>query len=103
MSTFIATIKAGTIFAFTRGEYSDYRIEGVYVAREEIESVTLREIEGQLSEWKKAEEEKGEYVDDLNNRFIAELIRRELIIDARCREIWLGGYGDLDLEERAQL
>lgn len=99
MSDEIFDIKAGTVVVFTSGEYFDFGINAILVAVEDISHATIKEIaDGARAEAVKANAEWSDYsISGSSDNFIPALIKRGSLVAVNTREIWLGGYGDLEI------
>ena len=78
-------IQAGTLVAFSEGEYSDYNYLGHFVA---LSTITNDDYQ------KAAREElvKGAYEQN-HFKVIANLIRAGKLLEVTCSEVFLGAYG----------
>ena len=83
----------GQLIAFTRGEYSDFRLDCICVVRQRID------LEVQLDAFVEAVLATGEYDYPICDQatFIFWLCAKELLVVAPCREIHLGSYGEIGL------
>jgi hypothetical protein len=99
-------VKAGKLFCFAEGEYSDYGYVGHFLALEDITSATFEKCKERCMERIKAGE--GESygmppdIDDpsdvahaLRGLFLPELTRMGVLMDIECVEIHLASYGRL--------
>jgi len=78
-------VKKGEVIVFTKGEYSDFGIDGYVVA---IADINLKECAHKFvkipNEWEKT------------FGFVEYLIGCELVIPVAHREIHIGSYGEFD-------
>lgn len=80
-------IEKGEVVVATKGEYSDFGLDGFFVAIQNIDLAAQAQI---YTKRVKEEYEGSTY------GFIAYLIAKELVIPVRYREIFIGSYGDFD-------
>jgi hypothetical protein len=91
-------VKAGKLFCISRGEYSDYRYEGHFLALQDIDRATLQSVVDDCrAEHNRREESEDKYWGNVEDLFMPELIRRGLVMDIDVQEIHTGSYGDLSL------
>jgi hypothetical protein len=102
-------VKAGKLFCFSEGEYSDYGYCGHFLALEDITTElferTKDRIKAQIAEGIKdaygdivnADSDHYEKSSIMARRFLPELIRQGAIMDIDCTEIHLRSYGRLEL------
>lgn len=83
-------IPAGALFTVTEGEYSDYRIEGVFRATADIDADAL------LAEWLAAHPEQREPYEFKAGDFLAWVFRKGLFEPVASHEWYLGDYGHAD-------
>lgn len=99
-------VKAGKLFCFSEGEYSDYGYVGHFLALEDITADTFEKCKARCLERIKAGE--GEAygappdIDDpsdvahaMRGLFLPELVRMGVLMDIECVEIHIGSYGRL--------
>lgn len=103
-------VKAGKLFCFSSGEYSDYGYEGHFLALVDINQALFQrivdEIKADINEGKhelygkKVTAESDDYEKQcvLRDQFMPRLVRQGVILDIDCTEIYLGSYGRLELE-----
>lgn len=89
-------IKAGKLFCISRGEYSDYRYEGHFLALQDIDRALLQSIVDECNAQKAKDEEGGKWT-NAEDLFLPELIRRGYVMDIDVTEIHTGSYSDLYL------
>lgn len=89
-------VKAGKLFCTSRGEYSDYRVEGHFLALRDIDRALLQTIVDECNAQKTKDEEDGKWT-NAEDLFLPELIRRGYVMDIDVTEIHTGSYGDLAL------
>jgi hypothetical protein len=80
-------IKAGRLFCFTSGEYSDYSLNGFFLALVDITRETLDAVKATLDE--------EEYIWAGQEEFISALIKSGAVMVIDCEEIHCGSYGEL--------
>lgn len=101
-------VKAGKLFCFSEGEYSDYGYVGHFLALDDITSETFAKAKGRCMERiRNGEGESYGCKPDLDDEsdvrramrdlFLPELIRMGVVMDIDCAEIHLGSYGCLKL------
>lgn len=107
------TIKAGSLFCFASGEYSDFGYAGHFVALEDIPRERLLEI----GEECKAEHKRLDAIEDAwlatasadrapdypsvpdqHGMFIAAVIRAGLALSLTCTELHIGSYGRIEID-----
>jgi len=77
-------INKGTVVVFTSGEYSDYEINGVFVA---IQDITEEHYAEAASEELKKEKYRQDHYAVLVN-----LVKMGLLVDVESVEVYLGAY-----------
>ena len=88
-------INKGQIVAITSGEYSDYCLQGHWLAGRDFD------VEQELARFKKTEFYRPppeHYFDGSDDRFIAWAVREELLVPLENNavvELWIGAYGRL--------
>jgi hypothetical protein len=112
MMTDKTTITAGSLFCFSKGEYSDYGYSGHFVALEDITRERLLEIGEEVKEqhrvsqaiedaWhaKSPAEREGDFpwAGDIHEVFIAAIIKAGLVMAVTCAELHIGSYGRLEI------
>lgn len=75
-------MKAGELIFFTEGSYSDYNIQGTFVALQNVSADEMRALEAELNAM------------DSETRplFVNVAIARGWLVSVNAREIWLGDY-----------
>lgn len=102
-------IKAGTLIEFTSGEYSDFRLDGAFVALQDISPEAWEDAKDDAQSRYKANDRAQDewtaasgvpYPQSLSPQecFVAEVIRRGYLLALTVREIHLGSYFNLDAE-----
>ena len=105
-------LKAGSLVCFSSGEYSDYGMRGHFVLLEDLTPERVAEAvhaakesqveaETKYQAWKSDDNRKYEDYPrrgDVQEAFIAELIRKGLLASITCTEIHIGSYGELDVD-----
>jgi hypothetical protein len=83
-------INKGTVVVFTSGEYSDFSINGVFVA---IQDITKEHYaEAATEELKKGMYRQDEYT------VLANLVKMGLLVDVESVQVYLGAYGSVQSE-----
>lgn len=101
-------VKAGKLFCFSEGEYSDYHYVGHFLALVDITTATVKQAKDNALKRIMSGEYRpnGDKIDISKDRaikaaqlelFIPELIRQGVMLDVDCKEIYIGSYGELDL------
>ena len=101
-------VKAGKLFCFATGEYSDYGIQGHYLALVDITQELFDQAKGgalariksgEYKRWGKQidMEDEWEVSDAMFSLFVPELVRLGAIMDIDCAEIHIGSYGRLEV------
>lgn len=97
----ILEVGAGKIVVFSRGEYSDYGYDGVFLALEHITPEMFADAADAAKAKAKAENSKEAWYDGsdygADGYFIPEMVRRGWLVDLEYREIHTGSYGELGL------
>ena len=100
MNVTINVFKVGTLMAISKGEYSDYCIEGLFKVLKDFDA------KEQMIVWAKETDReilKEEITNDYNNKnidFMEWLNRTGFIEDVEYRELHTGNYGDTILWEK---
>lgn len=98
MTTQNTELKAGKLYVFSTGEYSDYSYCGAYVALQDVTEEKIDEIVASINERKEKEEDELGWCEfDVHEAFQAALIREGYIACIDLHEIHIGSYGTLDL------
>lgn len=93
--------KKGEMIILSSGDYSDYSIRGAFRCLQDISAEHLSKIARKLNALEKGiEETRGYSYEDLQDKFIATLIRLQLIEDIETRELHIGTYSNLRLSWR---
>lgn len=92
-------IRRGRLVVFSRGEYSDYRYSGIFVALDDISRELMTEIADECRAAMRTENG-DDGTDDFgaDEKFIPALIKRGLLLAVDYDEIHYGSYGRLELE-----
>ena len=105
-------VKAGRLFCFSSGEYSDYGYRGHYLALRDIDRDFFHSvIEGLKDDFKKKgvpctyTEERTAYKDAdsyeiesaIERFFLPAIIRSGAVMEIDVQEIYLGSYGQIEL------
>jgi len=90
-------IKAGHVFYFTDGEYSDYCIQGHFLALRAIGEAELLAIAETVNAECDAAKARDGRRRDRHERFIAALIATGAVMAFDAQQIYMGSYGELDL------
>ncbi|RDD72937.1 hypothetical protein [Paracoccus versutus] len=85
------SVKAGQIVKFSSGAYGNYRCIDTFVA---IENVTHDEM---VALAQSANEAGGE-LDDRQRLFLSRLIRTGRFLELKAREIHMGSYDEIELD-----
>lgn len=106
----VIDIKQGDTVYITSGEYSDYFIEGFFIALQDINEDTLKEADDLF--WKDVDaglilnssgsvvDRDYKYIESLrNSRFLPNLMALNVLEEIEAKEIWLGAYGKLECVE----
>jgi len=83
-------INKGTVVTFTSGEYSDFSINGVFVAIQDITKEHYKEAV-------KIELEKDKYRQD-HYAVLSNLVKMGLLVDVESVEVYLGAYNQVSPE-----
>lgn len=79
-------IKAGKLFSFESGEYSDHTVHGMFVALHDIDPVALAyELPTDDNDW--------DYTKRLDRTFLPHLLSKGLAVEVPYSEIWVDDYG----------
>jgi len=100
--------RAGSLLCLTTGEYSDYYIQGHFVALQDIRQTDIAATTGvakairyasdkEWDDWGVDEEGPTPPLINLHKSFIAAMIRGGFLMDVTCKEMHLGGFGELDV------
>lgn len=93
--------KKGELILLSSGEYSDYNIRGTFRCLQDISAERLCKIAKETQALKEGlDETRGYGYCDLEDKFIATLIRLQLIEDIDAHELHIGSYSDLKLSWR---
>jgi hypothetical protein len=103
-------VKAGKLFFLSSGYYSDYSIQGHFLALEDITTELFQSVVDEL----KAEIDSGTLRRShdragvelsisnknsiLDDYFLPRLVKRGVILEIDVEEIEIGGYGELEIE-----
>ena len=103
----IIEIKQGDTVFITEGEYSDYSIDGFFIALQDINDDTLKEADDLF--WKDVDagllkDYEGvllsrdyPYISSQRKeRFLYYLLKLNVLEEIEAKEIWLGAYGRLE-------
>lgn len=88
----MAEIAQGETLLFSSGQYSDYGVNDVAVAM-----VTF-DLHAQLEAWLTAHPEQREHYCFEQREFLAHLMKEQLVKPLPYREVFLGSYGNTDVE-----
>lgn len=88
----------GDLVQFTTGEYSDYGINGTFVAIDTVHRDVVSGIVTRLKADATEDEEKNGWSSyDLHSNFVSELIKLGALITVDVVEHHIGSYGELDV------
>jgi hypothetical protein len=93
-------VRAGQLFFISREEYSDYYIQGHFIALEDLSQEVFDYAVSNI----KARIDAGaiyDFYDALEEVLPGELIRSGKIMAIECTEIHTGAYGNFDLSARS--
>ena len=82
--------KAGSLICVDRGEYSDYRVLGFFVALRDFDPMI------ELAEHLKATPEQAEYYQFEGDKYLAHLISKGLLLEIDYSTLYLGDYAQSD-------
>ena len=87
-------LKAGKLLMIDIGHYSDHSVIGFFVVLEDFDPMKI------AAEFLAAEPEERDYSYNLYDKFVAQLIKRGLLLEIEYNNLFLGsGNGWMSLEE----
>ena len=87
-------LKAGKLLMIDIGQYSDHSVLGFFVVLEDFDPLKIAD------EFLAAEPEERDYSYNQDDKFVALLIKRGLLLEIEYNNLYLGaGYGSLDIRD----